>query len=71
MKLASEWKCIVQKAWSFRFMVLAGVFTTAETVLPYFTDLIPRGVFTVLTLVAVTGGLISRVIAQKGVTNDP
>ena len=51
-------------------MVLAGIFTTAETVLPYFTDLIPRGVFTVLTLVAVTGGLISRVIAQKEFT-DP
>ena len=66
MELSSKWRLIVKRAYSFRFMVLAGIFTTAETVLPYFTDILPRGLFAALTLLAVTGGMIARVVAQEG-----
>lgn len=66
MALNPEWKRIARKAWSFRLMGLAGMFTTVEAVLPLFMDKFPRGVFALLTLVFVTGGMIARVIAQRG-----
>ncbi len=63
--LAPEWRRIVRRAWSFRFMLLAAVFGTLEVILPFYADSLPRGLFAALTLVAILGGLISRVIAQK------
>jgi hypothetical protein len=65
MRRDPEWKTIAKKAWSFRFMVLAGLLTTAEVLLPLYTDILPRGLFAILTLVAVTGGLIARIVVQK------
>lgn len=66
MRLNSEWKRIARKAWSFRLMMLAGVFTATEALLPLFVDAFPRGIFSVLTLVSVTGGMVARLVAQKG-----
>lgn len=65
MRLLSDWKRIARKAWSFRLMVLACLFTTAEAVLPLFMDAFPRGIFAALTLIFVTGGMVARLIAQK------
>lgn len=70
MELSGKWRLIIRRAWSVRLMVLAGIFTTAETMLPYFTDILPRGLFAVLTMLAVTGGLISRVVAQNGFDDE-
>ena len=70
MKLSTNWRMIVKKAWSFRLLVIAGMFTTAEAILPYFTGAIPRGTFALLTLVSVTGGMIARIVAQKEFKNE-
>lgn len=66
MKLIEDWKRIVRKAWSFRLMVLAAILSGAEVVLPLFMDSLPRGLFAVLSFVAVGGGLVARIVAQKG-----
>ena len=66
MKLIEDWKRIVRKAWSFRLMVLAAILSGAEVVLPLFMDSLPRGLFAVLSFVAVGGGLAARIVAQKG-----
>lgn len=65
MKLDSEWKRIVKKAWSIRFMALAGLLTGLEVTLPFFSDAIPRGVFAGMSFLAVGGGFVARLIAQK------
>ena len=70
MKLIADWKEIVKKAWSFRLMALAAVLSGAEVILPLFMDSIPRGLFAVLSFVAVGGGLVARLVAQNGVNND-
>jgi hypothetical protein len=67
MKLYHNWKTILKKAWSIRLMVLAGLLTGCEAILPLYQEAIPRGVFSVLSMVAITGGLISRIVAQKDV----
>ena len=63
MKLLSDWKDILQKAWSVRLIILAGILTGIESILPFFGKNIP-GIH-LLTLVVVAGALIARLIAQK------
>jgi hypothetical protein len=65
MRLVYNWREILRKAWSVRFMVLAGALTAAEVVVPLFAEDMPRNVFAVLSAVSVTGALIARVYAQK------
>lgn len=67
MKLYDNWKSIVRKAWSIRFMVLAGIFSGAEAILPLFQDAFPRGLFAALSAVTVSVAFVSRIVAQKDV----
>jgi hypothetical protein len=67
MKLYDNWKTIVKQAWSLRFMELAVLCEVAQVVLPMYTDVIPRDVFTVLIIFAVAGAYISRLVYQQNV----
>jgi hypothetical protein len=67
MKLADDWKVILKKAWSIRLIVLAGVLSAIEVVLPFFSNDIPRGPFAVMSFMAVSGAFIARLVAQKDV----
>lgn len=67
MKLYDNWKQIVQKAWSIRFIALAGLLSAAEVILPLFFDYFDRGTFALLSFVAVSGAFMARLIAQKDV----
>ena len=67
MKLYPNWKTILRKGWSIRFMLIAGALSGFEVALPVFADQIPRGTFATLSFVAVSGAFISRLIAQEGV----
>lgn len=67
MKLYDNWKTIVKEAWSIRFMMIAIICECAQVVLPIYTDRIPENIFTVLTILAVAGGIISRTIYQQNV----
>jgi hypothetical protein len=65
MKLANDWKHILKKAWSIRFLVLAGVLSGVEVILPFFIHDIPRGTFAVMSFFAVGGAFVSRIVAQR------
>jgi hypothetical protein len=67
MKLYDNWKEILQKAWSIRFIILAGLLSGTEVVLPLFFDYFDRGVFACLSFIAVSAAFVSRLIAQKDV----
>lgn len=67
MKLYCNWKTIVKEAWSLKFMAIAIVCECAQVILPMYTDLIPRDVFSVLTGFAVAGGIVSRLVYQQNV----
>lgn len=64
MTLIDEWKWVMRKALSFRFAVIAGVFSGAEVVLPLFVDALPRGIFAGLSVFAAIGSAVSRVVDQ-------
>lgn len=67
MKLKSDWKQVLRKAWSVRLIILAGIFTGAEMVVPLFSDALPRNTFAVLSGITTAAALIARVIMQKDV----
>jgi hypothetical protein len=64
INLIDNWKYVASKAMSMRFVLLAGVLSGIEVILPLFVDSIPRGIFAGLSLVAAVSGAISRVVAQ-------
>lgn len=67
MKLYDNWKTIVKKAWSMRLMAVAAVLSGVEVALPLFVDSLPRGVFAGLSILAVSGAFVARLVAQKDV----
>lgn len=65
MNLLQDWRAIVRRAWSVRLMVLAFLLTAAEVILPLYADDLPRGLFAVLSGLAVAGAFIARLVAQR------
>lgn len=61
-----NWKELVRRAWSIRLMILAGVLSGCEVILPFFSEEIPRNLFAVLSFVAVAAAFVARLVAQKG-----
>ena len=68
MTLHDNWRTLLRKAWSVKFMVLAFLLTMAEVMLPFFSDAVPPRTFALLSGLAVAGAFVSRLIAQKDLT---
>ena len=64
MRLVYDWKRVLRYGWSIRLIVLAGLLSGAEVVLPLFDDAIPRNLFAVLSLLVTVGAAVARVVAQ-------
>lgn len=67
-QLLPEWKRILRRAWSIRLAALSGVLSACEAILPLFVDAMPRGTFAALSLLTITGAMVARVFAQKGLS---
>jgi hypothetical protein len=68
MQIKDDWRDVVNKAWSVKFMALAFVLTMLEVMLPFFSDDVPPRMFAVLSGLAVAGAFVARLMAQKDVT---
>ena len=67
MHLYPNWREIARRAWSIRLLVLAGILSGLEVILPFFSEDIPRNLFAVLSFVAVSAAFVARLVAQKGI----
>ncbi len=69
--LISNWWQVLKRAWSIRWIVLAGLLSGLEVFLPLIDGYIdiPRGLFAALSAVATCGAFISRILVQKGTTD--
>lgn len=71
MTLIPDWKEVVRKAWSIKFMALAALLSGAEVVLqilePTLSESLPRGLFAALAGLVTAGALVVRVMAQNEV----
>ena len=70
MRLLSNWKRIVRRAWSVRLIAIAGVLTGLESIIPMWVDSIPRPVFSMLLLAVITLAMVARFVAQEGLDKD-
>lgn len=70
MILARDWRDILRKAWSIRLMILAGLLSGVEVVLPLFMHDLPRGLFAVLSMVTISAAFITRLMAQRNMNDD-
>lgn len=67
MQLYPNWKEIARRSWSLRFIILAGVLSGLEVILPFFSNEIPRNLFAVLSFLAVSAAFVARLVAQRGI----
>ena len=69
MKLTDNWREILQRAWSIRLIVLAGLLSGVEVLLGIFADSppIPRGTFAAISGIVTMGAFVARIVAQKDV----
>lgn len=69
--LIHNWRQVLKRAWSVRLIVLAGLLSGAEVFLPLIDGYIdmPRGMFAALSGLATAGAFVSRLFAQKGVSD--
>ena len=70
MEILDDWKTILKKAWSIRLMLMAGILSGIEVVLPLFIDTFPRGVFAILSILFTGAAFVARIMAQKVFRND-
>lgn len=70
--LHTDWRAIVRKAWSVRFIALAGLLSGAEVALqiiqPMIETKLPPGMFAALAGLATAGALVARVMAQANLS---
>ena len=66
--LLADWRSILRRAWSIRLMVLAGVLTACEAILPLYADAMPRGTFAIASGIVIVTALVARLLAQKGIS---
>jgi hypothetical protein len=67
MRFYDNWKEILRRSWSLRFIILAGILSGLEVILPFFSDAFPRNVFALLCFLAVSAAFVARLVAQKGI----
>ena len=70
MRLRDDWRRILRRAWSIRLIILAGLLSGCEIILPLFSDAMPRAVFAAASFAAVAGAFVARLIAQKEFGNE-
>lgn len=64
MTLIPDWRRTLRHAWSLRLVALAAALSAVEVILPMFVDIMPRGLFAGLSLLAAVGGAVARIVAQ-------
>ena len=67
IRLYPNWKQIIRKAWSVRFMMMAAILSACEVVLPLYEDTVPKNLFASLSFFFVSAAFIARIVAQRDV----
>lgn len=72
MKLLDNWRDVLRKAWSIKFMILAALMSGAEVVMGILqpSNTLPPGVFAALAGVVTSLALVARLMAQNEADHD-
>lgn len=66
-KLIPDWKRVLRRAWSIRLMLLAGLLSGLEAILPIVMDAVPWPRWVASAIISTVVGLafVTRLMAQK------
>ena len=67
MKFYQNWREIMRRSWSLRFIILAALLSGCEIALPWISDQFTPGVFAGLSFAFTAAAFIARLVAQKGI----
>jgi len=67
MRLYDNWRQILRKSWSLRFILIAGLLSGCEVALPLIGDRFEPGVFAGLSAAFTCAAFIARLVAQKDI----
>jgi len=72
MKLLPNWRDVLHKAWSIKFMLLAAFMSGIEVVMSILqpSNTLPPGVFAALAGVVTSAALVARLLAQNEAGHD-
>ena len=72
MRLLDNWREVFRKAWSIKFMLLAGLLSGVEVVMSILqpSNTLPPGVFAALAGVVTSLALVARLMAQNEADHD-
>lgn len=65
--LYDNWREILRRSWSLRFIIIAGVLSGCEVALPLIGDNFSPGLFAALSAAFTCAAFIARLVAQKGI----
>ena len=68
MTLLPNWRAVLARAWSIRWMAAALVFSALEAAMPYLEPSAGNGLFALLAAAATAGGFAARLMAQAGLS---
>ena len=69
MKLVTNWKALLRKAWSVRLIILAGLLSGVEALMMFIAPAVPRW-FAPIIFGVTMSALIARLIAQRNLHED-
>ena len=71
-QLLPDWRDILRRAWSIRLMLLAGLLSGCEAILPLFSDSIPvpRWASSLIVLAVIAAAFVTRLLAQRQEDDD-
>lgn len=67
MRFYDNWREIMRRSWSLRFIIVAGLLSGIEVALPLLGDRFEPGIFAGLSAVFTALAFIARLVAQKGI----
>ena len=62
--LHDNWRYLLRKSWSVRWIALAGVLSGIEVIMPLFASTLPQGLFGVLSFVSTLAAVVARIMVQ-------
>lgn len=72
MRLISNWRAVLRRAWSVRLIVIAGLLSGAEVALEYIDPtLLPTGAMAALSALVTCAALVARIVAQTKLSEGP
>jgi len=70
--LLPDWRYVLRRAWSIRLMLVAGLLSGCEAILPLFSDSfpMPRWASSALVAVVIMAAFVTRLLAQRDKDGD-